>query len=80
MDNGFEASECSIEKVLGAMYKIFDQSPSRKGDFESLRRGIYPLQFCSHRWAENQIVPERAIDVWDDMVIVVNYWMGLPRA
>ena len=40
--------------------------------------GIYPLQFCSHRWDENHIVAERAIDVWDDLVIV-NYWMGLPK-
>ena len=82
--NGFKhdgkTSGWSIDKALGAMHKIFDQSTSRRGDYESLTREVYPLKFCSHRWAENQIVAERAIDVWDDMVIIVNYWMGLPKA
>ena len=82
--NGFKyggkASGWSIDKVLGAMYKIFDRSPSRRGNYESLMRGIYPPQFCSHRWAENQIVAETAIDVWDSIIIVVNYWVGLPKA
>ena len=69
--NGFKhdgkASGWWIDKVLRAMYKIFDQSTFRRGEYESLTRGIYPQQFCSHCWAENQILAERAIDVWDDV-------------
>ena len=61
---------------MGDIYQIFDQSPSRRGNYDE----IYHLQFCSHCWTENQIVTERAIDVWDDIVVVVNYWMGLPQA
>ena len=59
------------------MFKIIDQSPSRRGDYWTLTRGIYRLQFCSRPLPENQIVAERAIDLW---VLVVNYWMGLPKA
>ena len=46
------------------MYKIFDQAASRRGDYERLTKWVYPLQFVSHGWAENQIVAERAIEVW----------------
>ena len=38
-----KASGWSIDKVLSSMYKIFDQSPSRRGDYEKFTRGIYPL-------------------------------------
>ena len=75
--HGGKASGWSIDKVLGAMFKIIDQSSSRRGDYETLTRGIYRLHFCSRLLPENQIVAERAIDVW---VLVVNYWMGLPKA
>lgn len=78
--HGTVASGWSIDRILKAMYKIFDQAPGRRGDYEELTRGIYPLQFCSHRWAENKKVAERAIDIWDDIVIVVNHWNGLPKS
>ena len=77
--HGGKASGWSIDKILAAMYKIFDQAASRRGDYERLTKGVYPLQFVSHRWAENQIVAERAIEVWEDIVTVVKYWMSLPK-
>ena len=77
--HGGKASGWSIDKILVAMYKIFDQAASRRGDYERLTKGVYPLQFVSHRWAENQIVAERTIDVWEDIVTVVKYWMPLPK-
>ena len=61
--HGGKDSGWSIDKVLGAMYKIFDQSSSTRRDYETLTRKIYPLQFFSYCWAENQIVAERAVDV-----------------
>ena len=36
--HGGKASGWSIDKLLGAMYKIFDQSPSARGLYESLTR------------------------------------------
>ena len=41
---------------------------------------MYPSKFCSHRWAENKIVAERAIDVWENVVKTVKYWMGLQKS
>ena len=66
--HGAKASGLSVGKTLKAMNKIFDQASSRRGDYEKLTRRTYPLQFCSHRWAENKVVADRAIDVWDDIV------------
>ena len=61
------------------MWKIFDQSPSRRADFESQTSGNYPLQFCSHRRAENEKVAQTAIVVWSDIMKVAKFWMSLPK-
>ena len=59
------------------MYKIFRQSSSRRGDYEKLIRGIYPFLLDFHRWVENKLVVERAIEVWNDIVTFVKFWMNL---
>ena len=66
---------------FSVIFKIIDQSPSWRTDYERLsgESVVYPLQFCSHRWAENKIVAERAIEVWENMVKTVNHWMQLPK-
>ena len=77
---GGVASGWGIDKVLSAMYKIFDQSPSRRADYERLNDEVYPLQFCLHQWAENEKVAVRAIAVWKNIRIVVTFWMTLPKS
>ena len=72
------ASGWNIDKILSAIFKIIDQSPNyERLSGESV---VYPLQFCSRRWAENKIVAERAIEVWENMVKTVNHWMQLPKS
>lgn len=82
LKHGGKASGWNIDKVLSAIFKIIDQSPSRRTDYERQCNdpALYPLQFCSHRWAENKIVAERAIEVWGTMVKTVKYWMQLPKS
>ena len=82
LKHGGKASGWNIDKILSAIFKIIDQSPSRRTDYERLsgESVVYPLQFCSHRWAENKIVAERAIEVWENMVKTVNHWMQLPKS
>ena len=41
---------------------------------------MYPLKFCSHRWTENKIVEERVIDVWENVVETVKYWIRLQKS
>ena len=60
---------------------FLDQSPLQQADYENVyKSAVYPLQFCSHRWAENKIIAESAIDVWKDIVKTVKFWMGLSKS
>ena len=74
---GLNATKWDLDKILSAMWKIFDQSPSRRADFESQTSGNYPLQFCSYRCDENERVAQRALVVWLDIVKVFKFWMSL---
>ena len=81
LKHGGVASGWQIDKVLSAIYKILDVSPSRREDYEKVCKDniVYPLQFCSHRWAENKGVAERALEVWENIVETVNHWVHLPK-
>ena len=46
---GLNAILWDLNKILSAMWKIFDQSPSRRVDFECQTSGNYLLRFCSLR-------------------------------
>ena len=46
------------------MFKIFHESPSRRADYELLIEVLesdYPLEFCSHRWIENEDAPKSSV-------------------
>ena len=50
--HGKKASGWEFKSLLNAMYKIFDESPARRADYEKITTAIesdYALQFCSHR-------------------------------
>lgn len=68
------------DKLLSATHKILDQSPSRSADYKRLTDGVYSLQFFWHRWAENEKVTVRVIAVLENIRIVVNFWMTLPKS
>ena len=44
---GLNDTKWDNDKVLSAMWMIFDQFPSRRVNFELQTSGNYPLQFCS---------------------------------
>ena len=39
----------------------------------------YPLQSCSHRWVENEVVAKKAQVIWPKVVEIIDYWKGLPK-
>ena len=82
--HGGEASTWDMKKLLGAMFKLFDESPSRRADYERVtsaeNESDFPLRFCSHRWVENEIVARRAQVIWPKIVEVVKYWKTLPKS
>ena len=70
-------------KLLSSLYKIFDESPSRSADFELITNAMkneYPLQFCAHRWEENERVTKKARAVWNKIAVIIDFWKGLPNA
>ena len=61
--HGANASSWKLKERLNAMYKIFDESSSRRAGYESSTSATdkeYALKFCSHRWIENELVSRRA--------------------
>ena len=65
------------------MYKIFDESPVKRADYEKITTAIerdYVLQFCSQRWIENARVAERAENVWEKYLQIIDFWKTLPRS
>ena len=82
--HGENATDWKIKKLLSSNYKIFDESPSRRADYEKLTGACspsdYPLKFCSHRWIENASVAKRAQSIWSKTVEVINFWKTLPKS
>ena len=86
LHNGFQhgekASGWELKSLLKGMYKIFDESPARRADYEKLTSAIgcdYALQFCSHRWIENERVAARARNVWEKYLQIIAFWKGLVK-
>ena len=78
-----KASSWKLKELLRTMYKIFDESPSRRADYESLTSATdkdYALKFCSHRWIENELVARRAQKIWPKYVEIIEFWGGLPKS
>ena len=73
----------NLKKLLSSLYKIFDESPSRSADFELITNDMkndYSLQFCAHRWVENERVAKKARAVWNNIPVIIEFWKGLPNA
>ena len=78
--HGKEVSKWHIKKILAVMFKIFHESPLRRAEnVTGCGENDYPLQFCTHRWIENEVVVRRAQVVWPKLVEVVRYWQSYPK-
>ena len=40
----------------------------------------YAFQSCSHKWTENAVVAERAENVWEKYVQIIDFWKTLPNS
>ena len=87
LHNGFQHGEKAnvweVKSLLNAMHKTFDESPARRADYEKITTSIesdFALQFCSHRWIENARVAERAQDIWEKYLQIIDYWKTLPKS
>lgn len=69
LGTGVKDANLCVEKVLRAIFKFLKKAPARRGDYLKLSvSGMFPMQFISTRWTENDTVAERVVDIWDDIV------------
>ena len=83
LKHGEKESNWNIKKLLNSMFKLFDESPSPRADYEritSASKSDFPLGFCSHRWVENNVVAKKALSIWPKMIEVLDFWKGLPKS
>ena len=61
------------EKVLRGMFKLLKDVTTRRVEYmrESVT-GLYPEKFCVIRWVENEPVADRAIIIWNDIVMLIK--------
>lgn len=70
---GVEASGWSVSSLLSSLYYHFKDSPARREDFVKVTGSSeLPLKFVSHRWLENVVVSERALNIWDNIEVYVK--------
>lgn len=51
-----------------------DKMSLRRADFKNVSdMNVFLLQFCSHRWVQNKIVPKRGDELWENMIKKVKF-------
>ena len=72
--NGFKTEYMkNVKKVLTGVFQLLHSSPARRDDYQSITGSTtFPLFFCATRWVENKRVAERLIEIWPNVVAVVQ--------
>ena len=81
LETGTMETDWEVSKVLHVMWKMFDESPTRRDNYiRETGCDIFPLHFCKIMRVEDEHVAERDIQIWGNIVQVVNYWRSLPKS
>ena len=81
LQTGVQKSSWLIKKVLQSMWKLFHDSCARKDVYILVAESqVFAMRFCPTRWTENEDVAERAINVWDQFVTVIEHFTKLPAS
>ncbi|CAL1270347.1 unnamed protein product [Larinioides sclopetarius] len=72
VENHYSYNSCKdISNLFQDMFP--DNSPARREDYLKVSEiGKLPKKFCRTRWLENAAAAERAIEIWNDLVLYVN--------
>ena len=67
--------------MLNGFFQLFHNSPVRWSDYLKITGSTtYPKMFCVTRWLKDANVAETAIDVWDNVVKMFEFWGSLPKS
>ena len=76
---GVKATGWELDRVLIAMWKLFNDSSVRCDPYINLNRSDnFFLMFCQTRWVEYEFVASRTINVWK-FVVSVNHYESLSK-
>lgn len=60
-----------VKKLSKALHQILHETPGRCAVYTGVTANQQlPLPFCGTRWIENEEVPVRAIDIWENMSVM----------
>lgn len=78
--SGIEKTSWNIKETLKGAFYLLHDSPARREDFEVVTMSNkYPLYFCATRWVENKLVADRMLEIWANMLKIMEFWNKLPK-
>ena len=78
---GVKSTDWNTGKILKSMWKLLDESPARREKYEGITESnVYPLQYCGHRWCENEKCASRAELIWVGYVKFIKELRSLPKS
>ncbi|KXJ20267.1 hypothetical protein AC249_AIPGENE16597 [Exaiptasia diaphana] len=70
---GMDGTRWKVDSYLLGLYRLFKDAPARKENFLKVTNSnVTPLKFVNHRWLENVPAAQRAIDMWDSVLLYVK--------
>ena len=77
----FDKSNMKIKETLKSGFQLLNNSPARCEDYESVSGSTkYLLYYCATRKVENKLVAELMIEVWPNLIKLINFWTSLPKS
>ena len=76
----FDKSNMKIKETVKGGFQLLLNSPARREDYESVSGSKYPLYYCATCWVENELVAERMIELWPNLIKLINFWTSPPKS
>ena len=74
----FDKSNMKIKETLKYGFQFLHNSPARHEDYECVSGSTKnPFYYCATCWVENKLVAECMIEVWPNLIKLINFWTSL---
>ena len=71
--NGIKQTNWGIVLLLRSLHSLFNETPAGRDDYTKITgSGVFPQQFCGHRWLEDKEVAERTLEIWPNLTAFVT--------
>ena len=76
-------NKSNIRLTLKGGFQLLYNSPARREDYESVSgpgSTKFPSYYCATHWVENKLVMDHMIEVWPNLIKLINLWTSLPKS